>query len=116
MRFLRLLLVILYALIDTGWAIYKRYNSGSSEDTPQKISIVAHLSGAIAGLLVGIIVLKNRKVHTWEIRLKILCIITFALFIATCIFWNFTADSLMYPEKFFENSKEHYNECTYISM
>ena len=81
-----------------------------SEEKYQKISIVAHLSGAVAGLLVGIIVLKNRKVHTWEIKLKILCIITFAVFIGGCCFWNIAADPIMqrYMGKpFFENSQDY---------
>ena len=89
--------------------------SDSSEEKYQKISIVAHLSGAVAGLLVGIIVLKNRKVHTWEIKLKILCIITFALYIGGCIFWNIAADSIM-DKPFFEKSQDYQdypNSCTF---
>ena len=111
-RFLRLLLVILYAVIDTGWAIYRRYNQ-NSEKSYQKISVVAHLSGAVAGLLVGIIVLKNRKVHTWEIKLKILCIITYAIFIGGCILWNVMADSIM-SEPFFPVSQDYksYENCS----
>ena len=111
-RFLRLLLVILYAVIDTGWAIYRRYNH-NSEKSYQKISVVAHLSGAVAGLLVGIIVLKNRKVHTWEIKLKILCIITYAIFIGGCILWNVMADSIM-SEPFFPSSQDYntYENCS----
>ena len=106
------MLVILYAVIDTGWAIYRRYNL-NSEKSYQKISVVAHLSGAVAGLLVGIIVLKNRKVHTWEIKLKILCIITYAIFIGGCILWNVMADSIM-SEPFFPASQDYnsYENCS----
>ena len=69
----------------------------------------------MAGLLVGIIVLKNRKVHTWEIKLKILCIISFALYIGGCIFWNIAADSIM-DKPFFETSQDYQdypNSCTF---
>ena len=74
---------------------------------------MAHLSGAVAGLLVGIIVLKNRKVQTWEIKLKILCIITYSIFIGGCILWNAMADSIM-SAPFFPASQDYksYENCS----
>ena len=63
-------------------------------DQRQNVSFTAHFAGAIAGLLVGIIVLKNRQVHAWELKLKMVCIIGFGIFILGCLFWNVTADAI----------------------
>ena len=74
---MRLFIVIVYAIVDFVIAVYRRFTS----DHRQNVSFTAHLAGAIAGLLVGIIVLKNRQVHAWELKLKMGCIISFGIFI-----------------------------------
>ncbi len=83
-RCLRLAVVLLYAAIDTGVAVYRR--------SWANISFTAHLSGGMAGLLVGIIVLKNRKVEAWEKKLKAVCVITFIVFSFMCVLWNIIGD------------------------
>ena len=87
------------------------------DEKSNKVSHVAHLSGAIGGILVGIIILKNRKVESWETKLKILCMVLFALFIGGCIFWNVAADYIM-PTKFCFPSKDfqNYSECKNPSL
>ena len=60
----------------------------------QKVSYAAHLAGAMAGLGVGIIVLKNRKVEMWEIKLKKACIVACGLIYAVFVFWNIFKDYL----------------------
>ena len=87
---MRLFIVIVYAIVDFVIAVYRRFTS----DHRQNVSFTAHLAGAIAGLLVGIIVLKNRQVHAWELKLKMVCIISFGIFILACMFWNVTADPI----------------------
>ena len=77
-------------IIDTIFAVIRRFKPTSD----QQVSFTAHLAGAIAGLLIGIIVLKNRKVHAWELKLKIFCIISFGIFILSCLFWNVSADDI----------------------
>merc|ERR1712079_544647 len=87
-RSCRLVIVLVYMIIDTIFAVIRRFKPS----TDQQVSFTAHLAGAIAGLLIGIIVLKNRKVHAWELKLKIFCIISFGFFILSCLFWNVSAD------------------------
>ena len=89
-RSIRLFIVFVYAIVDIVIAVYRRFRS----DHRQNVSFTAHIAGAIAGLLVGIIVLKNRQVHAWELKLKMGCIISFGIFILACLFWNVTADPI----------------------
>lgn len=51
------------ASCDVGFAIYSRYAEESS--TAPSVSYVAHLTGALAGLTIGLLVLKNfeQKLH-----------------------------------------------------
>ena len=73
-RLMRLGIVILYAIIDFVVAIYKRESSMQTN-----VSFVAHLGGVVAGFLVGIVILRNRKVEAWETRLKKLCFVIIRL-------------------------------------
>ena len=101
----------MYATFDITWAIYRRYES-NTDIQKGDVSYIAHMSGAIAGLLIGIIVLKNRKVHAWEIRLKILCIIIFALFVGGCAIWNIFGEKIL-ETKYFQPSElyNYYPHC-----
>lgn len=44
------------ASCEVGYAIYSRY---AAESTDPPVSYVAHLTGALAGLTIGLLVLKN---------------------------------------------------------
>ena len=59
---LRLIAFLLLASVDTGVAIYYRY----IEPTETNVGYVAHIAGAIVGLLLGIVVLRNLRVRRWE--------------------------------------------------
>jgi len=79
---LRLLAFLLLAGVDTGVAIYYRYVA--FVDT--KVSYVAHLAGAVVGLLLGIVVLRNLREHKWERVLWWCCLLLFlGLFLAAII-------------------------------
>lgn len=74
------------ASCDVGFAIYSRYESEPSFSTTlPSVSFIAHIAGAIAGLTIGLIVLKNfeQKLHEqllWWIALGIyLACIIFAI-------------------------------------
>ncbi|XP_064546276.1 protein rhomboid isoform X2 [Drosophila montana] len=66
----RLAFILIFASFDFGFAIYARY---AGEDLPPgqiatgsaAVSYVAHLAGAVAGLTIGLLVLKNfeQKLH-----------------------------------------------------
>ncbi len=88
-RFIRLVTVMTYGVIDTGVAMYNRHVGGDV-----KVSYVAHLMGAISGLLIGIIVLKNRRVEHWETKLKVVCVFVFLLLVASMIVWNICGNEL----------------------
>ncbi|XP_075984200.1 rhomboid-4 isoform X2 [Anticarsia gemmatalis] len=62
---IQLLVFVLLAAVDIGTAVYDRY----WRHLEQNIGYVAHLAGAVAGLLVGIGVLRNLEKRTWEKRL-----------------------------------------------
>ncbi|EDW17133.1 protein rhomboid isoform X1 [Drosophila mojavensis] len=67
---LRLAFILIFASFDFGFAIYARYAGedlppGQLAASPAAVSYVAHLAGAVAGLTIGLLVLKNfeQKLH-----------------------------------------------------
>ena len=100
-RWLKLFIVILYVIIDLAMAVWRREQ--------QKVSYAAHVAGACAGLGVGIIVLKNRKVETWEIKLKNACIVACVLIYAVLVFWNIFKDYLEEEHVLSLTTKENSN-------
>ncbi|XP_041972359.1 rhomboid-related protein 2-like isoform X2 [Aricia agestis] len=84
----QLLVFLLLAVVDVGTAVYDRYTS----QLQQNIGYVAHLAGAVAGLLVGIGVLRNLEKKKWEKRLWWAAVVLyFALMIAGIfanVFWT----------------------------
>ncbi|XP_013145556.1 PREDICTED: rhomboid-related protein 2 isoform X1 [Papilio polytes] len=83
----QLLVFVLLASVDVGTAVYDRY----WRHMQQNIGYVAHLAGAVAGLLVGIGVLRNLEKRKWEKRLWWAAVVLyFSLMIAGVlanIFW-----------------------------
>lgn len=75
------------ASADVGFAVYDRYNS---EQLGPPVSYVAHLTGALAGLTIGLLVLKNfeQKLHEqliWWIALGVYAACTlFAIIFNLC--------------------------------
>ena len=64
-RLARLLVVMGILSVDI---ITSLVNSG-----PSSTSYEAHLSGSVMGVVVGVVVLKNRRVQHWEVWLKAGC-------------------------------------------
>jgi rhomboid-related protein 1/2/3 len=67
--------VSISASADVGFAIWDRY---TSKQPNQPVGYVAHLMGALAGLTIGLLVLKNfeQKLHVqvlWWIALGVYC-------------------------------------------
>lgn len=76
-RWIRLLVIALYIGVDVGFAVYRRF-FGECE----LISYAAHVGGALAGLLLGFVLLKNINPLKWE---KILWWVGLVLFICIVI-------------------------------
>ncbi|XP_076661121.1 rhomboid-4 isoform X1 [Halictus rubicundus] len=81
---LQLLVFLVVTSFDIGQAIYHRYVL----DTNDQVGYVAHFAGAIAGLLVGINVLRNLEVRTWEKVVWWVSIITYTVLMTAAILWN----------------------------
>ncbi|KAL7061123.1 hypothetical protein AAHC03_09087 [Spirometra sp. Aus1] len=81
----RLFLIILLAGGDTALAIYSRF---SNPDQATQIGFVAHLGGFIAGVLVGVPVLRNLEVERWEKVCFWICIFLYAAFMAAAVLFN----------------------------
>ncbi|KAJ8985211.1 hypothetical protein NQ317_018240 [Molorchus minor] len=81
----QLLLFLIVAGTDIGTAIYNRYVL----DINEHIGYAAHFAGALAGLLVGINILRNLSVTRHERVIWWASIVTYSLLMAMCIIWNF---------------------------
>ncbi|XP_058807042.1 rhomboid-related protein 2 isoform X2 [Phymastichus coffea] len=88
---LQLLVFLVVTCVDVGQAIYNRYVLEANN----QIGYVAHLAGAVAGLLVGINILRNLEVQTWEKVVWWASFITFTALMAAAILWN-----VLYPSYF----------------
>lgn len=81
---LQLLVFLVVTSVDVGQAVYNRYVL----DTNDQVGYVAHLAGAIAGLLVGINILRNLEVQTWEKAVWWASMFTFTGLMTAAILWN----------------------------
>ena len=68
LRALQMMAVSLLILGDVSWAVYKHTIAQHHDD----VSYVAHVTGAVMGLLVGFLALRNRHVERWEIVMKVM--------------------------------------------
>ena len=80
---LRLLAFLLLAGIDTGIAVYYRYI-----EVDTKVGYGAHAAGAAVGLLLGIVVLRNLRVKTWERVMWWFSLLLFLGLFLAAIVWN----------------------------
>ncbi|XP_076750073.1 rhomboid-4 isoform X1 [Xylocopa sonorina] len=81
---LQLLVFLVVTVVDIGQAIYNRYVL----ETNSQIGYVAHFAGAIAGLLVGINILRNLEVRRWEKIVWWVSIVTYIVLMTAAILWN----------------------------
>ncbi|XP_053989597.1 rhomboid-related protein 3 isoform X1 [Hylaeus volcanicus] len=81
---LQLLVFLVVTALDVAQAIYNHYTLGIND----RVGYVAHLAGAIAGLLVGINVLRNLEEQTWEKVVWWTSIIVYVALMSAAILWN----------------------------
>ena len=95
-KIIRIIFISLLTVHDIGFAIYVRFY-----DPDNRTGFMGHLCGAIAGLTVGLFVLDNRYVKTWEVYLRIFAIILFCAGIVFSVVWNIMGNTWspgFYPE------------------
>lgn len=81
----RVLIVFIVAVSDISMYVYENYFSGSNQQVP--IGYTAHISGALTGLLVGILCLRNLRWETHE---------EYIWAISACIFGILTGTAIIY--------------------
>lgn len=94
---IQLLVFSIIAAADVGQAIYNRYVL----DINEHIGYAAHLAGAVAGLLVGIFVLRNLEERRFEKIVKYAAITAFGLLISIAIIWNIAYKSY-FPTEWYD--------------
>lgn len=80
----RLTLLLTFSILDTANAVYRRF---FVEDAV-KIGIAAHIGGLLAGLLLGIPVLRNIKELPWEKTLGWVTLAIYLVFVSFAMFFN----------------------------
>ncbi|XP_015903155.1 rhomboid-related protein 2 [Parasteatoda tepidariorum] len=93
---IRLIGLLIFGGTDIGVALYSRY----VENEKNRTSYAAHFAGALAGLMIGLVCLRNLRVHKWE---KILGWVLFAVFVLLMLFailWNIFATSFYPVQKY----------------
>ena len=80
----RLLFVLVFMAFDVGLALYKY--SVLEETTSTSYS--GHGGGAIAGLIIGVFVLQNRKVEDWEQIFQWISFSLYTLSFCVLIMWE----------------------------
>lgn len=79
--FVQLIIFGILAFYDLSYSIVEYYIM----DIPTNVSILAHLGGAVSGILVGIYTLRNMHVVTFEKYLWWISLIVYILFIVVVI-------------------------------
>jgi len=64
-----------------------------------QIGYAAHVAGAIAGLLVGISILRNLEVQAWEKKVWWASIILYIVLMLVAIIWNAAFPSYFLPSR-----------------
>ena len=98
---LRLATFLLVAGVDVGVAVFSRHFTNSTNKVLTlcrkflgiyiksfQVSYMAHIAGATVGLLLGIVVLKNFKLESWETYLWWSSLTILILLFVVGIIWN----------------------------
>lgn len=80
----QLLIFVIVTASDVGTAIYNRYVL----DLEEHIGYTAHLCGAVAGLLVGLNILRNLEIKNHEKIIWYVSMVLYFSLMAIAILWN----------------------------
>ncbi|CAG9861791.1 unnamed protein product [Phyllotreta striolata] len=92
----QLLVFLIVAASDVGTSIYNRYVL----DIDEHIGYAAHFAGALAGLLVGINVLRNLSETRTERIIWWISMVSYGLLMGICIVWNVAWKGYFPAEKY----------------
>ena len=87
-RIVRLVFIITLTAHDVAFAVYVYITDGDN-----KTGFMGHLCGAIAGLLVGLFILDNRRVSSWEPIVQWIALSLFVVMLIFAIIWNIWANT-----------------------
>ena len=90
---MQLIVFLLFCGTDFGVAIYRHANNQNDN-----VGYLAHLCGALAGLLVGIAVLRNLKVELWEKKLSCIAVTVFSCLMLSAITFHLFNDEYFSPK------------------
>ena len=82
-RIIRIIFISALTAHDVALALYLYFTDGDNST-----GFMGHLCGALAGLLVGIFILDNRRVTSWEPIVQWISFSIFVLMITFAILWN----------------------------
>lgn len=83
---MKLTTLLIFCLADFATAVYERHHT--AEGFTYRTSYMGHLAGALSGLLLGIVVLNNIRVHDWEEKVRRLAGIVFVILAVSAITFN----------------------------
>ncbi len=96
--------------------MYVKYFSTGENRT----GFMGHLSGAMAGLLVGIFVLDNRRVQRWEPVFQWISFGLFLVFVGFAVVWNCFANEWVeggyYPPSDFRLYDDESGNCKHYDF
>ncbi|KAB0791261.1 hypothetical protein PPYR_03061 [Photinus pyralis] len=93
--FVQLLIFVIITVCDIGSAIYERHISPPSSS----VSYTAHIAGAVAGLLMGINIVRNVKITHSENVIWWVSVILYVLLMGTTIVWHIAGGSYFPVQK-----------------
>ncbi|XP_027211267.1 rhomboid-related protein 2 isoform X1 [Penaeus vannamei] len=83
-RWIQLIIIIFVSVLDLSYAFYDTYGSA----TPSNTGHMAHLGGAIAGVLVGVSILRNLQRRRWERVCWWVSFIIYVILVGTAVVLN----------------------------
>jgi len=95
-KMIRIAFIGILTLHDIVFAIYVRLY-----DPENRTGFMGHLCGALAGLTVGLFVLDNRRVRSWEPVVQWFALFVFVACVSFAIVWNIFGDSWSSGDKGF---------------
>lgn len=78
----QLITLVIFSATDLGTAVYERHFKG---DTAYRVSYGGHLAGALSGLLLGLVFLRNVRIQYWEQMVRRAAIVTYISLIVSML-------------------------------